>query len=102
MAAERPDLVGKRATVMGLGTRGGGVGVARYLANAGALVTVTDAKPAEALAGPLAELAGLPITYVLNNLNRGLGNGDAYPFVLSNAAVDKLRFVHETVARRGG
>ena len=23
------------------------------------------------------------ITYVLNNLNRGLGNGDAYPFVLS-------------------
>ncbi|MDB4946762.1 MAG: hypothetical protein JWP97_6296 [Labilithrix sp.] len=37
------------------------------------------------------------ITYVLNNLNRGLGNGDAYPFVLSVAAVQKLRFVHETV-----
>ena len=34
--------VGKRVTVMGLGTRAGGVGVARYLAEAGAIVTVTD------------------------------------------------------------
>jgi hypothetical protein len=38
-----------------------------------------------------------PITYVLNNLNRGLGLPDAYPFVLSPPAVEKLRFVHETV-----
>jgi hypothetical protein len=38
------------------------------------------------------------ITYVLNNLNRGLGADDAYPFVLSRAAVDKLEFVHETIA----
>jgi hypothetical protein len=41
-----------------------------------------------------------PITYVLNNLNRGLGNGDAYPFVLAGASVDKLRFVHETIEAR--
>jgi hypothetical protein len=34
-----------------------------------------------------------PLTYVLNNLNRGLGHGDAYPFVLSPSAVAKLRFV---------
>lgn len=39
-----------------------------------------------------------PITYVLNNLNRGLGIGDAYPFVLSTASVNKLRFVHDTIA----
>jgi hypothetical protein len=39
----------------------------------------------------------LPITYVLNNLNRGLGVEDAYPFVLSSAVVEKLRFVHETI-----
>ena len=58
-------LVGKRATVMGLGTRGGGVGVARYLARAGAVVTVTDGKAAELLAAPLAELAGWPIRYQL-------------------------------------
>jgi hypothetical protein len=38
------------------------------------------------------------ITYLLNNLNRGLGLGDAYPFVLSEAVIDKLRFVHETIA----
>ncbi len=38
------------------------------------------------------------ITYVLNNLNRGLGNDDAYPFVLSPASVEKLLFVHETIA----
>ena len=38
------------------------------------------------------------ITYLLNNLNRGLGLGDAYPFVLSDAVINKLRFVHETVA----
>ncbi|HET8523354.1 MAG TPA: UDP-N-acetylmuramoyl-L-alanine--D-glutamate ligase [Thermomicrobiales bacterium] len=58
-------FTGARVTVMGLGTRGGGVGVARYLAEQGAVVTVTDMKPEEALAGPMAELAGLPIRFVL-------------------------------------
>ena len=38
-----------------------------------------------------------PLTYVLNNLNRGLGLPDSYPFVLSPAVVDKLRFIHETI-----
>jgi hypothetical protein len=38
------------------------------------------------------------MTYLLNNLNRGLGLGDAYPFVISDAVIDKLRFVHETIA----
>jgi hypothetical protein len=41
--------------------------------------------------------AWYPLTYVLNNLNRGMGQPDAYPFVLSAAAVDKLRFVHAVV-----
>jgi len=40
----------------------------------------------------------LPVTYLLNNLNRGLGLPDGYPFVLSEAAQAKLRFVHETIA----
>ncbi len=35
------------------------------------------------------------VTYVINNLNRALGVPDGYPFVLSAAAIDKLRFVHE-------
>lgn len=40
-----------------------------------------------------------PVTYMLNNLNRGMGLPDAYPFVWSTPAVDKLRFVHELVQR---
>lgn len=59
------SYVGTRITVMGLGTRGGGVGVARYLAEQGAVVTVTDMQPAEALAEPIGQLAGLPIQFVL-------------------------------------
>ncbi len=39
-----------------------------------------------------------PLTYVLNNLNRGLGQPDAYPFVLPPQAVEKLRYVHDTIA----
>ena len=38
-----------------------------------------------------------PLTYVLNNLNRGMGHQDAYPFVLSSPAIEKLRFVHEVI-----
>lgn len=40
-----------------------------------------------------------PLTYVLNNLSRGLGHADAYPFVLSPSAVAKLRFVDDVVGR---
>jgi len=43
--------------------------------------------------------AWLPIAYLLNNLNRGLGQPDAYPFVLSAPVVGKLRFVHDVVQR---
>jgi hypothetical protein len=40
-----------------------------------------------------------PLTYVLNNLNRGLGHSDAYPFVLSPSAVAKLKFVDDLIGR---
>jgi len=39
----------------------------------------------------------LSLTYVLNNLTRGLGLADAYPFVLSKPVVEKLRFVSRTM-----
>jgi hypothetical protein len=46
--------------------------------------------------------AWVPLTYVLNNLSRGLGRADSYPFVLTPVVVQKLRFVHETIhASRG-
>jgi hypothetical protein len=40
----------------------------------------------------------LSLTYVLNNLTRGLGLADAYPFVLSEPVVAKLRFVGRAMA----
>lgn len=58
-------FTGKRVTVMGLGVLGGGVGVARYLAEHGATVTVTDGKDADALQTSIDQLAGLPITFHL-------------------------------------
>ncbi len=39
------------------------------------------------------------VTYLMNNLNRGLGLADAYPFVWSDAAIAKLRYVHDTIGR---
>ena len=42
-----------------------------------------------------------PLTYVLNSLNRGMGLPDAYPFVLPPPAIEKLRFVHETICASG-
>ena len=40
------------------------------------------------------------LTYVVNNLNRGLGLPDGYPFVLSKPAIEKLRLVHEVATNR--
>lgn len=37
----------------------------------------------------------LPLTYSLNELNRGVGLADLYLFVLSLDAIAKLRLVHE-------
>jgi len=33
----------------------------------------------------------------LNNLNRGMGLADGYPFVISAPVIEKLQFVHEIV-----
>ncbi|MBA3274614.1 MAG: UDP-N-acetylmuramoyl-L-alanine--D-glutamate ligase [Chloroflexia bacterium] len=71
---------GKRVTVMGLGVLGGGVGAARYLASHGALVTVTDNRDAESLAGSVAALAGLPVTF-------HLGGHEQDDFTSANADV---------------
>jgi hypothetical protein len=43
----------------------------------------------------------LSLTYVLNNLSRGLGLPDSYPFVLSSPAIEKLRFIHEIIDEKG-
>jgi hypothetical protein len=40
-----------------------------------------------------------PLTFALNSLNRGMGLSDLYPFVLSDRAISKLRFVHDVIER---
>jgi UDP-N-acetylmuramoylalanine--D-glutamate ligase len=59
------DLRGKRVLVMGLGLQGSGMASARYAAQQGAIVRVTDMKSAEILAPSVQALAGLPIEFIL-------------------------------------
>jgi hypothetical protein len=41
----------------------------------------------------------IPLTQVLNEINRGMGLPDLYPFVLSPDSVRKLRFVHRLLQK---
>jgi hypothetical protein len=71
---------------------------------------LTPARADEPALPPLAERADtpafdhligrwFPLSYVLNALNRGLGLRDAYPFLLNDTVIAKLRFVHQTIAQ---
>jgi hypothetical protein len=80
---------------------------AHYIHIVDTLETASDAKLAlagRAMTGPLPLTADrpfaallddwLPLTVVLNQLNRSMGMRDAYPFALTSRVVDKLAFVH--------
>lgn len=58
-------LGGKRVLLLGLGSRQGGVGVARYLVEQGAEVRVTDLRSAEQLADSLDDLRELTLSFTL-------------------------------------
>lgn len=60
-APQRLDSL--RAAIIGAAREG--IALARYLVTQGAQVTLSDAKPAEALGGALAELEGLPVRLAL-------------------------------------
>ena len=45
--------------------------------------------------------AWIELTGVLNELSRSMGERDFYPFVLSDAAVTKLHFVHRVMHETG-
>lgn len=66
--------------------------------------TVAGVKARRLDPGEFDELIGawFPVTLALNSLNRGMGLADLYPFVLSSAAIEKLRFVHEVIAKATG
>lgn len=78
---------GKRVTVMGLGTRAGGVGVARFLAEQGAVVTVTDGRTEAELAASLAELRGYPIELALGGHQDRHFTPEGADLVVRNPAV---------------
>lgn len=59
------NLKNKKITIMGLGLNRGGLGVARYLAESGADVLVTDLKKRYELQKSIDELEAYDITYVL-------------------------------------
>src|SRR4030095_8509512 len=41
----------------------------------------------------------VPLTLLVNSLNRSLGQEDAYPFALSVGALEKLRYVHDVICQ---
>ena len=43
----------------------------------------------------------VPLASLMNNLNRAIGQRDAYPFVLTPAVIAKLAFILETVRDAG-
>ena len=43
--------------------------------------------------------AWLPLTEAINALNRSMGQPDSYPFVLSEQAVEKVRYVHDLMSQ---
>ena len=58
-----------KVLIMGLGLHGGGAESARYLAEKGAEVTVTDLRDEKILAPSIEKLAAYPIRYILGKHN---------------------------------
>lgn len=53
--------------------------------------------------GSIAELieGWVPLAALINNLNRAVGQHDAYPFVLSRNVIEKLGFIHQLIRDAG-
>ena len=71
-------------------------------------MTMAEGSPSVSMGDPFVQPAPsfedmvaqwVPVTLLLNSLNRSLGQQDAYPFALSAGALEKLRYVHEIVRR---
>ena len=69
----------------------------RGVAEADLLSTEVNFAPDKAASiAPLMK-AWLPLTFALNSLNRSMGMGDLYPFVLTPGIIAKLGFIHDLV-----
>ncbi len=95
------DLAGLRVTLLGLGKHGGGIGVARYFAEHGAVVTVTDAKPAEELRDSVAQLDGLPIRFVLGGHDERDFTPEGADLIVRNPSVPRRAQLLESAREAG-
>jgi hypothetical protein len=87
-----------RDTLQTAGTYGMIVtGPDRPVADAGDLVAVPNEHVPEDVPFRRIVDTWLPLTYALNAVNRSMGSGDLYPFVLAPTVIRKLEFVHELV-----
>lgn len=95
----RGGLAGRRVVVMGLGSFGGGVGAARYLAALGARVLVTDLRPAEQLRPSLEALGGGEFELVLGE--HRAADFESAELVVANPAVRPDHPLLERARARG-
>lgn len=86
-------------TVMGLGSFGGGIGAAKFLAGQGARVTVTDLKPERDLAASIQALQGYDIRFVIGR--HEMGDFTGADMVVASPAVPR-ESPYLTAARQAG
>ncbi|UCD30519.1 MAG: UDP-N-acetylmuramoyl-L-alanine--D-glutamate ligase [Planctomycetota bacterium] len=93
------EITDRRVVVMGLGRFGGGIAVARWLAERGARITVTDLASREDLCDSVAQLSDLPIAFHLGG--HDTSDLDHCDLLVVSPAVPKDRsdFVARAVAR---
>lgn len=99
--AAAPSLAGQRVTVMGIGTRGGGVGVIRWLVGQGAVVTATDGKTADQLGDAILELDGLPVRLVLGGHDEADFRASGADMIVRNPAIPRRAPLLELARREG-
>lgn len=90
-----PDLTGLRAAIIGVAREG--TALARFLAGAGATVTLSDLKPADQLAAALQDLEGLAIRLALGGHPEDILDVDV--LFLSPGVPLRAKLVQEAQAR---
>jgi UDP-N-acetylmuramoylalanine--D-glutamate ligase len=94
------ELHGRNVVVMGLGRFGGGIGVARWLCERGAKVTVTDLASADVLADSVRQLSGLTLTFHLGGHDEADLDGCDLLVVSPAVPKDRSDFVQKALSRR--
>ena len=69
----------------------------RNIAQAEALSIDVNVEPLHEVSFAPLVRAWVPLTFALNSLNRSMGLGDLYPFIITPAIIDKLAFIHHLV-----